>query len=73
MTSPAAANPVQPLTWLSNPDMVAKPCRGFPTAANPVRSLGPSGTDALYSGLLECPITDKVLKGIEGGDGYAPQ
>jgi hypothetical protein len=36
----------------------------------PKHSLSPRGRDALYSGILECPLTDKVLKTIEGGDGF---
>ena len=32
--------------------------------------MAPRGLDALYSGLLECPITDKVVKTITGGAGY---
>ena len=32
----------------------------------PKHSLSPRGLDALYSGLLECPITDKVVKTIPG-------
>lgn len=45
---------------------------GSPFVSGPVpnRSLAPSGPGALYSGLLECPLTDRVQKNIEGGPGY---
>jgi hypothetical protein len=37
----------------------------------PKHSLAPSsGPDALYSGLLECPITDRIQKTIKGGAGF---
>ena len=37
----------------------------------PNHSLAPSkGPDALYSGILECPITDRIEKTIKGGEGY---
>lgn len=36
----------------------------------PKHSLAPRGPDALYSGLLECPLTDKVVKTIPGGEGF---
>jgi len=36
----------------------------------PKHSLAPRGKDALYSGLLECPLTDRVEKIIQGGQGF---
>ena len=33
----------------------------------PKHSLAPNGADALYSGVLECPITDRVEIKVEGG------
>ena len=42
----------------------------FAPGPEPEHSLAPRGPDALYSGLLECPLTDRVKKTIQGGDGY---
>ena len=42
----------------------------FVPGPQPKNSLAPQGADALYSGLLECPLTDKVTKTIPGGAGY---
>lgn len=36
----------------------------------PKHSLAPQGPGAQYSGLLECPLTDKVVKTMPGGAGY---
>ena len=36
----------------------------------PKNSLAPTGPEARYSGLLECPLTDRVEKIIKGGPGY---
>ena len=44
----------------------------FVVGPMPKHSLGPHGTDALYSGLLECPLTDRVTKAVVGGDGFDP-
>jgi hypothetical protein len=42
----------------------------FVPGPQPKNSLAPQGPGALYSGLLECPLTDKVVKTIPGGVGY---
>jgi hypothetical protein len=36
----------------------------------PKHSLSPNDTSALYSGVLECPITDRIQKIIPGGTGF---
>jgi hypothetical protein len=42
----------------------------FSNGPLPRHALSPRGADAEYSGLLECPLTDKVIKTIQGGTGY---
>jgi hypothetical protein len=48
-------------------NMTARPRGQFVPAAQPARSWAPrSGPDAVYSGLLECPCTDRITKVVDG-------
>jgi hypothetical protein len=60
--------PMQIDTW--NRDAMNVTGSKFVPGPQPKHSLAPQGLDALYSGLLECPLTDKVVKTIPGGTGY---
>ena len=60
--------PMQIDTW--NRDEMNATGSRFVPGPLPKHSLSPRGLDALYSGLLECPLTDKVVKTIAGGSGY---
>ena len=60
--------PMQIDTW--NRDKMNITGSKFAPGPEPKHSLAPRGPDALYSGLLECPLTDKVQKTIQGGNGY---
>ena len=42
----------------------------FVPGPHPKHSLAPTDKNALYSGLLECPLTDRVQKIIPGGTGF---
>ena len=68
--SPTAVHvlPMQIDTW--NRDEMNATGSRFVPGPLPEHSLSPRGLDALYSGLLECPLTDKVVKTIPGGAGY---
>jgi hypothetical protein len=60
--------PMQIDTW--NRDEMNMTGSKFVPGPQPKHSLAPQGLDALYSGLLECPLTDKVVKTIVGGAGF---
>ena len=60
--------PMQIDTW--NRDEMNATGSKFVPGPLPKHALSPRGEDALYSGLLECPLTDKVVKTITGGAGY---
>jgi hypothetical protein len=55
-------------TW--NREMMNATGSKFVPGPLPKRSLAPEG--ATYSGLLECPMSDKIQKLIPGGGGYDP-
>lgn len=59
--------PMQIDTW--NRDKMNLTGSPFVPGPLPKHSLSPS-EGALYSGLLECPLTDRVVKTIEGGAGF---
>lgn len=60
--------PMQIDTW--NRDKMNISGSPFVPGPLPRHSLAPNGSDALYSGLLECPLTDRVAKDIVGGESF---
>ena len=67
--------PMQIDTW--NRDAMNVTGSKFVPYLQPKHSLAPQGPDAMYSGLLECPLTDKVVKsspdGMDYNDSYSTQ
>jgi len=64
-----AGSPMQIDTW--NRDKMNITGGPFVSGPVPKHSLAPvSGPDAIYSGLLECPITTRIAKIIDGNGGF---
>jgi len=59
--------PMQIDTWNRDKMNLDDPQMAFVAGPVPASSLAPTGPDAMYSGLLECPLTTRVRKMIDGG------
>ena len=63
-------SPMQIDTWNRDAMNVSAAAPKFAAGPLPRTSLAPTGPDAVYSGLLECPMTDRVQKIVKGGDSF---